>query len=129
MATCQCFNAEVCYSSGLQYCATEASASVKSAVEDFLLDNDLAAHLEITRLLSIRGREKVTAFFADSYCSWQKEAIENANKLIKKFIPKKSNFDDFSDAKIMRIQKNLNAHPREKLNFDSPKNCFFMHFY
>ena len=23
----------------------------------------------------------------------------------------------------------LNARPREKLNFDSPKNCFFMHFY
>lgn len=42
LATCQCFNAEVCYGSGLQYCATEASASVKSAVEDFLLDNDLA---------------------------------------------------------------------------------------
>ena len=44
LATCQCFNAEVCYGSGLQYCATEASASVKSAVDDFLLDNDLAAY-------------------------------------------------------------------------------------
>lgn len=28
LATCQCFNAEVCYGSGLQYCATEASASL-----------------------------------------------------------------------------------------------------
>ena len=44
LATCQCFNAEVCYGSGLQYCATEASASVKSAVDDFLLDNDLASY-------------------------------------------------------------------------------------
>ena len=44
LATCRCFNAEVCYGSGLQYCATEASAPVKSAVDDFLLDNDLAAH-------------------------------------------------------------------------------------
>lgn len=44
LATCQLFNAEVCYGSGLQYCATEASASVKSAVDDFLLDNDLAAY-------------------------------------------------------------------------------------
>ena len=44
LATCQCFNAEVCYGSGLQYCATGASASVKSAVDDFLLDNDLAAY-------------------------------------------------------------------------------------
>ena len=44
LATCQCFNAEVCYGSGLQYCATEASAKVKNDVEDFLLDNDLAAY-------------------------------------------------------------------------------------
>ena len=44
LATCQCFNAEVCYGSGLQYCTAEASASVKSNVDDFLLDNDLAAY-------------------------------------------------------------------------------------
>ena len=44
LATCQCFNAEVCYGSGLQYTATEASAAVKSAVEDFTLDNDLASY-------------------------------------------------------------------------------------
>ena len=100
-------------------------------MKSLLTDNgcEFAAHLEITRLLSIKGRSKVTVFFADSYCSWQKGAIENANKLIRKYIPKKSNFDDFSDSKIMRIQKKLNARPREKLNFDSPKNCFFNHFY
>ena len=44
LATCQYFNAEVCYGSGLQYCATEASASVYSAVEDFTLDNEIAAY-------------------------------------------------------------------------------------
>ena len=44
LATCQCFNAEVCYGSGLQYCATEASAKVKNDVEDFLLDNDIATY-------------------------------------------------------------------------------------
>ena len=44
LATCQCFNAEVCYGSGLQYCVAKASAAVKSAVEDFTLDNDLAAY-------------------------------------------------------------------------------------
>lgn len=44
LATCQCFNAEVCYGSGLQYCTTEATAKVKNDVEDFLLDNDIAAY-------------------------------------------------------------------------------------
>ena len=44
LATCQCFNAEVCYGSGLQYCTAETTAKVKNDVEDFLLDNDLDAY-------------------------------------------------------------------------------------
>ena len=90
---------------------------------------EFAAHLEITRMLSRGGREKGKVYFADSYCSWQKGAIENANKLIRKYITKKANFDDFSDSKIMKIQKKINRRPREKINFDSPKDRFFKHFY
>ena len=85
---------------------------------------EFAAHLEITRLLSLKNREKVIVYFADSYCSWQKGAIENANKLIRKYISKKSNFDDFSDKRIMEIQKKLNRRPREKIDFDTPKKRF-----
>lgn len=44
LATCQCFNAEVCYGSGLRYDTRVATASVKNEVEDFLLDNDLPAY-------------------------------------------------------------------------------------
>ena len=44
LATCQIFNAEVCFGSGLQYDCAQASASVKSEVEDFTLDNDLASY-------------------------------------------------------------------------------------
>lgn len=44
LATCQIFNAEVCYDSGLRYDTCVATAKVKSEVEDFTLDNDLAAY-------------------------------------------------------------------------------------
>lgn len=44
LATCQCFNAEVCYGSGLRYNTCIASASIKNEVEEFLLDNDLASY-------------------------------------------------------------------------------------
>ncbi len=73
----------------------------------------------------MKNKEKVTVYSADSYSSWQKEAIENANKLIRKYIPKKSNFDDFSDRRIMEIQKKINRRPREKLNFEAPLKRFF----
>ena len=29
----------------------------------------------------------------------------------------------------MKIQKKINRKPREKINFDSPKDRFFKHFY
>lgn len=44
LATCQLFNAEVCYGAGLRYCTKEASSKVKKEVEDFLLDNPLAGY-------------------------------------------------------------------------------------
>ena len=64
-------------------------------------------------------------YFADPYASWQKGAIENTNKLIRQYIPKQANFDDFTDKKIASIQKKINSRPRQKLRFETPKAEFF----
>ena len=44
LSTCQIFNAEVCYGSGLVYDTSEASAATKSQVQEFLMDNSLASY-------------------------------------------------------------------------------------
>jgi hypothetical protein len=45
LSTCQVFNAEVCYGSGLQYnCSETTAAYVRDEVENFMLDNDLASY-------------------------------------------------------------------------------------
>ena len=44
LSTCQMFNAEVCFGSGLRYDTCLAAAAVKSEVEDFFLDNDIASY-------------------------------------------------------------------------------------
>lgn len=99
----------------------------RDSVKTITTDNgcEFAAHLEITKRLTPKGKRKIIVYFADSYASWQKGAIENANKLIRKYIPKKSNFDDFNNKRIMKIQKKINRRPREKLNFNTPAKCFF----
>lgn len=51
----------------------------------------------------MKGFKDVTVFFADSYSSWQKGAAENVNKLIRQYIPKKSNFNEFSDLYIKNV--------------------------
>ena len=79
----------------------------------------LLPYKDITKYLG------VPVYFADPYCSWQKGAVENANKLIRQYIPKKDSFDNYTDKRIMSIQKKLNERPREKLNFSTPKCKFF----
>ncbi len=75
------------------------------------------------RTLVVRSR-----FSTDSYCSWQKGAVENENKLIRQYIPKGTDISKVSDEKIMTIKKKINARPREKLNFLTPKEVFYRNF-
>lgn len=44
--------------------------------------SELAAHEWITDKLG------VSVFFTDAYCSWQRGAVENTNKLVRQYIPK-----------------------------------------
>jgi IS30 family transposase len=102
----------------------------RQSVRTVTTDNgsEFAAHQMITKGLHVKGKEDVVVYFTDAYSSWQKGCIENTNKLIRKYIPKHTMFNRFSDAYIMNVQKKLNRRPREKLNFDTPKDCFFKHF-
>ena len=102
----------------------------RGTVKTITTDNgsEFAAHQLITKGLYMKGKENVTVYFTDAYSSWQKGCIENTNKLIRKYIPKGADFTQFSDTKIMNIQKKLNRRPREKLHFSAPNECFFKYF-
>ena len=50
---------------------------------------EFAAHSTISEALEVQY------FFADPYKSWQRGANENLNGLIRQYIPKKTNFDDY----------------------------------
>ena len=73
-------------------------------------------------------RLATTVYFADSYASWQKGAIEKTNKLIRQYIPKGTDFRLLTDEFIRNVQYKINRRPREKLNFYTPKECFFKLF-
>ena len=66
-----------------------------------------------------------TVYFADPYCSGQKGAVENANKLFRQYFPKGTDFRTVEQAQMDEIQRKINRRPREKLNFDTPLNAFF----
>lgn len=85
--------------------------------------SEFSQHQLITKAL-----KGVVVYFADPYASWQKGLVEYTNKLIRQYIPKGSDFDEFSPHQLMDIQKKLNNRPRKKLNFSTPKIEFFKHF-
>ncbi len=89
----------------------------KEHIKTITTDNgsEFAAHKLITKYLG------AVVYFADPYSSWQKGAIENTNKLIRQYIPKQVNCEDYTDKKIAMIQKKINSRPRQKLNFDTKK--------
>ena len=81
--------------------------------------SEFACHKKIAKALG------TTVYFADSYASWQKGAIENGNKLIRQYIPKGTDLRELSEDFIKEVQYKINRRPREKLNFSTPKNEFF----
>ena len=64
-------------------------------------------------------------YFADPCCSGQKGAIENANKLLREFFPKGTDFRDVSQEQLNAAQYMINDRPRKKLGFSTPKIEFF----
>lgn len=85
--------------------------------------SEFCAHETIEKALG------TTVYFADSYASWQKGAGENANKLIRLYIPKGTDSIDVSEKRIKMIQAKINKRSREKLGFDTPPKrvlCTFL---
>ena len=93
----------------------------KSILRSITTDNgtEFTCHEQITKKLGVK------VYFADPYSSWQKGAIENANKLVRQYIPKGTVFSNLEPKYIKDIQHKINRRPREKLKFRTPKELFF----
>lgn len=69
--------------------------------------------------------KRTTIYYAHPYCSWERGSNENNNKLIRKFIKKKTDIKKFSVAYIKKIQDWINNYPRKLFNYKSAKDIFY----
>jgi IS30 family transposase len=60
------------------------------------------------------------SFFCAPYHSWEKPTVENTNGLLRRFWPKRTNFDNIPEHEIQRVETWLNERPRKCLNFQTP---------
>jgi transposase, IS30 family len=59
----------------------------------------------------------VLTFFCDPYSSWQKGGVENANKMIRRYLPKGTNLKTVSQEKLTWIVDRINNKPRKILGY------------
>lgn len=70
---------------------------------------------------------KIPTYFCDPYSSWQKGGVENINKMIRRYIPKGSDINDYSDKDIERIENIINNKPRKSLNYKTSLEIMVEH--
>jgi len=82
-------------------------------------DNGRENHLhgELTATLGL------DVFFTDPYSSWQKGGVENANKMLRRYFPKGTNFSTVSQQQVDSALWTINNKPRQSLGFKSAVKC------
>lgn len=89
-------------------------------IKTLTLDNDpaFALHQEI----AAATHSKI--FFCEPYKSYQKGGIENANKLLRTKLPRRTKIDGIQQNDIDDIVKKLNDRPMKCLNYQTPTEVF-----
>lgn len=94
-----------------------------SFVITITFDNGLenAGHESIAKALG------VDIYFCNPYHSWEKGGVENGIGLIRRYFPKKTDFELISHQSIRKVEIALNNRPRKSLGFLTPlevyENC------
>jgi transposase, IS30 family len=63
-------------------------------------------------------------YFARPYHSWERGSNENANGLIRQYLPKGASMAGLTQHQCNAIARKLNTRPRKRLGFRTPLECF-----
>jgi len=105
---------------GLAEQVIEMLLPYKNFIHTITADNgtEFAEHKLISKKLDTK------VYFARPYSSWERGLNEYTNKLIRQYIPKKTDFSSIENCQIFEYQKEINMRPRKKLDYSSPLNNF-----
>jgi IS30 family transposase len=72
----------------------------------------------------IERRTGAAFYFARPYHSWERGSNENANGLLRQYLPKGVSMAGLSQRRCNAIARKLNTRPRKRLGFRTPLECY-----
>lgn len=80
---------------------------------------------EFHQFKAIEALSQVKFYFANPYHSWERGSNENANGLIRQYIPKGTSMEQLTQQQCDRIAAKLNARPRKRYQYKTPEELFY----
>lgn len=72
----------------------------------------------------LEKNERTKMYYCHPYSSWERGTNENINKMIRRKIPKGTNFDDMTDEEIQEVEEWINNYPRRIFDYHTSKELF-----
>lgn len=97
------------------------SRAGQTKVKSITLDNgsENVCHVQIRE-----DYVNLQTYFCDPYCSWQKGTVENTNKLLRQYFPRRIPPEQINQDYVDTITEKLNRRPRTCLQYSTPLQTF-----
>ncbi len=99
-------------------------ARVRKRAEPFRKSLTYDRGTEMVRHAALTQNTGIKVWFCDPYSPWQRGSNENANGLIRQYLPKGTDLSPFSQDQLNEIAERLNNRPRKVLDFETPNEVF-----
>jgi IS30 family transposase len=79
---------------------------------------------ELTDYRRIEERTRARFVFAAPYHAWERGTTENANGLIREYLPKNRSMARLTQRECNRIARQLHQRPRKRPGYRTPEKCY-----
>ena len=102
----------------------EEIENFKDIIKIITFDNGVEFGKTEKLMESINGGERTMIYYAHAYASYERGCNEHKNRMIRRYIPKGTEFEKISDEYLFKIMVILNNMPRKKQGYKTPLEVF-----